>query len=237
MTGMRVPRSAPTALMDLLLFRQCAGCAAPGPPLCPRCARRLREPAALAWPDPVPRGLPPPFAVGGYEGVLRSAVLAHKERGCLALARPLGAALAASVRAAAGRHPVALVPVPSTPRATRRRGHDPTARIAQAAARCLRAERVEAEVVPALRHRRRARDQAGLSAAERIANLAGALEVRPGRRAQVAARRVVVVDDVITTGATAGEAARALRAERAHVVAVATVAATALRGWSVRGSL
>ena len=67
----------------------------------------------------------------------------------------------------------------------------------------------------------------GLTAPERAVNLAGALEVVP--RARVAERRVVLADDVITTGATLAEAVRALQVTGADVVGAATVAATPLR--------
>ncbi|WP_369688378.1 ComF family protein [Actinomadura macra] len=84
----------------------------------------------------------------------------------------------------------------------------------------------------ALRHTRRVSDQAGLTVSERAANLAGALEAVP--RAKVAGRRVVLVDDVITTGATLAEAARALRAADAEVIGAATLAATQRRGAPTR---
>jgi predicted amidophosphoribosyltransferase len=92
------------------------------------------------------------------------------------------------------------------------------------AARVLRAGGMRVEAVNALRHRRRVADQAGLSVGERAANLVGALEA-----VGVAGRRVVVADDVITSGATAAEAVRALRAAGAEVMGVAVVAATKKR--------
>ncbi|MES9535697.1 phosphoribosyltransferase family protein, partial [Actinomadura sp. NPDC000600] len=72
------------------------------------------------------------------------------------------------------------------------------------------------------RQRGRVADQAGLSAKERAANLKGAVEVR----ADVAGRRLVLVDDVVTTGASLAEAARALRAAGGEVTAAAAIAAT-----------
>lgn len=175
------------------------------------------------------------MAAGEYDGVLRSLVNAHKEHQALALARPLGAVLAAVLRdlAAAtrsGTGPLALVPVPSRPDAVRRRGHDPVLRTARVAASRLRGTGLDAAVVrllvPAARAGR-VMDQAGLSARERAANLDGALRCRT--RARAYASPVVVVDDVLTTGATARESQRALEAAGFRVVGIATVAATRRR--------
>jgi Predicted amidophosphoribosyltransferases len=119
---------------------------------------------------------------------------------------------------------VLLVPVPSARAAVRARGHDPALRITIAAVRELRARRLRVRCLDVLRQTRGVADQATLTATERLANLAGALSV--ARPATVQGRRLLIVDDVITTGATLAEAARALRAAGAHVLAVAVVAAT-----------
>ncbi len=83
--------------------------------------------------------------------------------------------------------------------------------------------------IQALTHHRRTADQAGLTATARAANLTGALQ----SRIDLSGLRVIVVDDVITTGATLAEAARALRAAGAEVPAAAVIAATQRRsgGW------
>ena len=220
------------AWSDLWLGGRCAGCGRPGRSLCGSCAALLSEPAAIAWPDPTPVGLPPPSAVCGYDGPVRDILLAHKEQARYGLHRPLGLALSRSVAllVQAGRDDpaaaVLLVPVPSRPAVVRARGHDPLLRMTRMAARTLRGRGVAAQVLPALRQRRRPDDQAGLDARGRAANLREAFEVWARAAPLLAAGDVVVTDDILTTGATATEATRALRCTGARVRGVATVAAT-----------
>ncbi|WP_034518372.1 ComF family protein [Actinomadura rifamycini] len=138
---------------------------------------------------------------------------------------PVSAPLSAAACGGGAPPLVRAVWVPSGRRARRRRGRDVTGEVARVAVRRLRAEGMAVTAVDALRLRRRVADQAGLTAARRAANLRGAIEVR----APVAGRRVVLVDDVVTTGASLSEAARALRAAGAEVVGAATVAMTPRR--------
>jgi predicted amidophosphoribosyltransferase len=220
-------RALVDAVLDLALPQACLGCGSPRCWLCPRCAAPLRAPGHEVRPSPAPAGLPRVFAVAGYESVVRTLVVAHKEHGRLELARPLGGALAEAVRAAlsatAARDRPLLVPIPSRWATVRSRGHDPLLRMTKVAGGGA------LSVARLLRHSRRVDDQAGLSATERGANLAGALAVRGRFRGALAGRRVVLVDDIVTTGATLAEAARALRAEGVDVLAAAVVAATARR--------
>jgi predicted amidophosphoribosyltransferase len=119
-----------------------------------------------------------------------------------------------------------LVPVPSARRATAARKHDPGRRMAAWAARELRRAGVAARMVAVLRQRRPVADQAGLSAAERLANLTGALGAVAGSGRLLAAGPVVVVDDLMTTGASVAEAARAIGAAGGRVLGAAVVAAS-----------
>jgi hypothetical protein len=123
-----------------------------------------------------------------------------------------------------------LVPVPSSARSRRARGHDPVRDLARVTASGLRRRGCPVMVLPVLRQARWVADQAGLTAADRRSNLAGALVVRPGWQARLPGRQVLLVDDVVTTGATLTEAHRVLLNTGARVLAAATVAATARRG-------
>lgn len=215
------------AALDLLLGGACVGCGRPGRSLCAACRAELPESPWQAWPTPTPAGLVAPWTGGGYDGTLRAALLAHKERHVSGLAAPLAVLLASAV-AASGPGPVLLVPVPSRPGAVRARGHDPLLDVVRRTARLVPG----ATVAPLLRSRGGVRDQAGLTSADRAANLAGSLWCPSAGLRRFAGRTagVVVCDDVITTGATAREAQRALTASGLDVRAIAVVAATLRRG-------
>ncbi|RHW28977.1 ComF family protein [Nocardioides immobilis] len=223
---------------DLLLGSACVGCAEPGRVLCAVCRGGLPRSATLAWPTPAPVGLAPPFATGPYDATLRSMVVGHKEHRLLGLTGPLGDLLATSVLAATesggvgSAAPLLLVPVPSRPSAVRARGHDPTLAMTRRAARTLgaAADR-QVTVGRLLRTRPGVADQAGLDAEGRRANLAGSMAspARAVRRHSGSRAHVLICDDVITTGATAREAQRALEAAGIVVLGVAAVAATVRR--------
>ncbi|MFP8884792.1 ComF family protein [Streptomyces mangrovi] len=239
-------------LADLVLPADCAGCGLPRTGLCARCGGLLR--GSRPWrvrPDPPPDGLPPVHACLAYADEVRAVLLAHKERGALRLAAPLGAVLAGAVRAAGkevapgeaapgeaapgeaapegaargSTGPLLLVPVPSARRSVAARGHDPVRRMALAAAGELRRAGRPARVLPVLRQRRTVADQAGLDARRRLANLAGALDTAAGAGRLLEQGPVVVVDDLVTTGASLAEAARALSRAGGAVVGAAVVAA------------
>jgi len=222
-------------LADLVVGSTCVGCRRPGRLLCLSCRDFLDDDARPAWPTPSPAGLAPPWTAGEYDGPLREMVVGHKEHRMLALCGPLSALLAGSVAAAVGSAPgpVALVPVPSRPATVRARGYDATYALARRAGRLLRAQGHDAAAVRLLVVRGAVLDQSHLGATDRFLNLAESLYCPPPGLRRLAgwrpAARVVVCDDVLTTGATAREAQRALEAVGLPVAGIATVAATRRR--------
>lgn len=232
-----------TELGDLVLPGSCAGCAAERVPLsfgvCAGCVRALQrlEPYAAA-PEPVPPGLPPCTAVGPYGGALRGVLLAYKERGRHRLAGPLGALLATAVDRAArvggpADAPVLLVPVPSTAGAVRRRRFDHMARLAAHAARRLRAAGRPVAVAQPLRALPR-EDSAVLDAPGRMLAAESSLRIRRARIARLQrcvtmGYALVLVDDILTTGATLATVADRLTEADVHVTGAAVLAATHLR--------
>jgi predicted amidophosphoribosyltransferase len=180
-------------------------------------------------------GLPPCVALGDYGGPLRELILAYKERGRRGLSAPLGDALAAVVLSSVGvRAPLALVPVPDTAAAARARHGDHMLRLARRAARCLRRCGLPAFVCSPLRARPRV-DSVHLDRTGRARAARDAFVPRPRRMAalRAAGLPVVVVDDVLTTGATVAAVAGRLAAEGVPVVYAAVLAATRRRGQRV----
>ncbi|GAA2745430.1 ComF family protein [Terrabacter aerolatus] len=254
MLARAVARLRESDLVDLVLPRECGGCLRAGTHWCLRCdgalatlafevaggavrqgrAVRPADRGGGPWvvPHPLPDGMPPVHSWGVYADPLRAAVSAWKDVGRRDLEAVLTPLLAASVDGALSGSGwvdgvVLVVPAPSSRRAVRERGDTPLETLCRGAVARLsgRAGPI-LRVAPALRHVRRVQDQSGLGTVERRGNLDQALSVIPLWDNVIRGRRVLLVDDVVTTGATFAEAARALRAAGSGPVVCATMAAT-----------
>ena len=205
------------AALDLLLPDDCPGCAGPrglGPAsLCPDCEAQL---TGLLRPMSPPQGLAWAFGLGPYDGPLGAMIRRAKYRPDPQACQELALRLA---RAAAGRLPQvdAVVPVPVPTRRRLRRGFDQGELLARALARTL-----DRPMLPAL-VRVRAQEQAGRDHRERRRGARGAFRLR-GEVPPL----VLLVDDVVTTGATAAACADALLCGGARRVGLICVAAAAL---------
>lgn len=228
-----MPRGLWADLADLVLPVECAGCRRPRGRLrhgvCADCAATLvaLRPRAVR-PDPAPVGLPPCVALGDYDGVLRETLLAYKERGRHGLAQPLGGLLAEVVAAAVGGvRPVLLVPVPDTAAAARARFGDHLGRLARHAAVRLRRAGWPVRVRRPVRALPRP-DSVGLGGADRVAAAASAFRLRDWPPVTAADRSgaVVLLDDILTTGATLTAVTRVLGAAGLSPTVAAVLAAT-----------
>jgi len=182
---------------------RCGGCGRPaaGAAFCRACAAQ-----------------PPPFgwfrSAGPYQGELKKALVNLKFHGRSDLARPLARLLSIVSGVAAAE---LLVPVPITPARQRERGYNQAALLTGELS--ILVDRPQAGVLEKVR---RTSDQVGLSRRERLANVRGAF--RAAKPDLIRGKKMLLVDDVFTTGATAGECASALLAAGAAEVNVVTVA-------------
>ncbi|MBV8292757.1 MAG: ComF family protein [Mycobacterium sp.] len=211
-------------MLDLVLPLECGGCGAPSTRWCEVCARELAVgPDAPRVASPrIDPGVPV-LALGRYAGPRRQAIVAMKDRGRIDLSAPLAGVLALGVHRlllwGLLDVPLTIVPAPTRGWAARRRGGDPVTRIATLAT----AAHPHITVVRALRMKALARDSAGLGSAARERNIAGRV-LLTSRRVQ-ADHEVLLVDDIVTTGATARESVRVLQSAGARVSAVLALAA------------
>jgi ComF family protein len=221
MTALRRPV---TRFLDLALPPVCAGCGTEGDAICPACLPSVGSRVAL--PPGTPLGLaegpPDPLLqlewCSPFAGATRRALHALKYQGERRLAAPLGTVVAERWRRAGAGGDI-LVPVPVHQARRRERGYDQAALIAAVAAEQLRlpwrVAVVRTRVTTAQYH---------LDRRHRASNVAEAFAMDPAARAAIVGRWVVLVDDVVTTGATLCETARAILAGGAAAVSAITVA-------------
>jgi predicted amidophosphoribosyltransferase len=253
-----------TDLLDVVLPVTCAGCGAAGcgaaghgaagsgaagRALCAACllrwsaAPRRCEHAAGRL-DRMDGTVLPVWALAVNDAAVRRAVGAWKDGGRVDVTPWFAAVLTRAVRALApvvparpGRR-LLVVAAPPSPAGLARRGEDLVAALAVAAAGSLAETRRAGPgplAVRALRLSGRGRDQVGLGLRGRAANLAGRVRVRPRHAAALRGADVLLVDDVLTTGATLAACRAAVEAAGGHPVGAVVLAVTpppgAPRGW------
>ena len=206
-------------LADLVLGRQCLGCGVPAPGICPACLTGLRA-GTIALPgSPVPA-----TAAREYSGLTRTLIIEYKKYGYRSLDEPLGWLLADAVWSAMRSEQLAsctIVPIHAHPRS--RRSFDALGSITRAAGRALTGAGVAVRPECWLRPGSDYGTLKSLGRSARQAEVTGAFRALPAPPAHAP---VIVVDDVMTTGATVGEAVDTLQRARIHVAAIAVIAAT-----------
>lgn len=217
-----------TKLLDLVLPVRCVGCRTSGRLWCETCE------SEFGGPIPVHRAAladgPPAYALAAYRGAARDAILAYKERGRRELAEPLGVAVAKALPwvPEARRDPGGvwwLVPAPSRRRTSRLRGGEHMTNLARWCATELAGAGHGVAVAPMLELARSATDSVGLDPAARAANLTGRVRIR-SRASPPRGTPVVLLDDVITTGATAAACHEVLKAAGLEVTAAIALTST-----------
>jgi ComF family protein len=210
------PRCVSCQALGVLLCDRCrATITPPRPPLCARCRRPLQASRAGEQCDLCASGRGPIHltrlrVATDYNGAIRAAILAYKFRGVRRLAEPLGEMLADAYRRE-GLNADLATHVPLHAKRRRERGYDQSHLLARELAR-----RLNLPLLPdAIKRARATEAQTHLQGDQRIANVAGAFTLtNPSVIERVKNRRILLIDDVTSTGSTLDATAAALAEAR-----------------------
>jgi len=200
-----------TPLLNFVLPSRCASCDRPGSDLCDQCHSEI----SIELHEFQIHELPG-FAVTKYTPLISNILIAFKEKGQFALSKTLAGLFSEIISLLPKfESPVYLVPAPSSPENFARRGFQPALLLATEIAK----KYPEFRVMNSLVFSRKVRDQVGLSGSQRLANLDSSMKLNQS----VTGRVCYLVDDVVTTGATATQAARTLLLGGAQVAGILTL--------------
>jgi ComF family protein len=200
-----------TPLLNFVLPSRCASCDKPGSDLCDQCFSEK----SIELHEFQIHGLPG-FAVTKYTPLISNILVAFKEKGQFALSKTLAALFSEAISLLPKfESPVYLVPAPSSPENFARRGFQPALLLATEIAK----NHPEFRVLNSIVFSRKVQDQVGLSGSQRLANLESSMKLNQS----VTGRVCFLVDDVVTTGATATQAARTLLLGGAQVAGILTL--------------
>lgn len=210
-------------LLDLIFPKRCLGCGQTGRYLCGPCQTRLTLAEPVEYLDSTPI-----LAAYDYDDpIIRQAVWQLKYRGITSLAAELAEVLSerlaedlADLKHFAGREKILIVPIPLSTKRRKDRGYNQSARLAQALAQKWPST---LEYLEALQKVKETPPQVSLkNRTARLNNLRGAFALAPG--VNLDGRTIIIIDDVVTTGATLAEAGKILKLAGAEQVLGAALA-------------
>jgi predicted amidophosphoribosyltransferase len=203
------------SIQELLFPSRCIGCSALGLEICSQCRRNWHPHIYRSWSHTVPHF--PIYSAIPYSPIAGKVILAAKENGLLSADRLIVGALKHALRYCIEEHGrVSLVPIPSRKAVTRLRGRQFITDLSRQLS-----NEIGLPIYENLRHIRNVRDQSSLDAKRRFSNMDGALISQ-----YFFSGKAVLIDDLITTGATLNEGARALRMQGIEVAAAVTACVT-----------
>ncbi len=209
------------ALKELVYPTTCAGCNLLGTQLCNSCSETWFTPPKLNY-----LGESKLYFVANYNPQSARIILAAKEDGnvfCInLLARCIARSIIFALPESFIAQPVAIITIPSSPAAIRRRGRDHISQVAKQVVKNLAVENIPATYSPVIYLSKNIKDQSKLNSRQRTQNLSGAFSVK---NCEIPSGDLFLIDDLVTTGASIQEGVRALANAKIGITAVITACA------------
>ena len=209
-------------LLDLIYPKRCPGCHKPAVSICESCKIFWEKPPISIKLSKNSVSVLSVVSVAQYRNEVRAVLLAYKEDGEREAGKILTEALLQARRGISKHLVCVFVPIPSNPKSVRRRGRDFMLDLCNQVA-------IQSgdKVLSIIKVNRDVQDQSKLSEKERSQNLVGAFDCAPKNLKLLAKFPIILVDDLLTTGATLREAQRALRQRGVIPIGAITAAHTA----------